>query len=87
MAKGNDLQRSLGQIEGSLTSLHQRVDEGFTAVTRRMDGLTEDVTVLKGDTSQAKGAIRVLMWLAPPLGAGLAWAGSALAKLMPWNGK
>ena len=74
MPNHSDIQRDLGRMEGKsdemgarLDRLEKIIEDGFAEVRR-------EISELKADKSERKGALAVLATVAGILGAALSWA-------------
>lgn len=83
-----DLQRSLGRVEGNQDGFRERMDrfertldEGFEKVGKALEKIDQRLTHIEGRESERKGAWRVIVTVAGIVSAAVAAGISAAIKL------
>ena len=74
---GEELQRSVGRVEGELSGLKDEVHE----IKEGMGTMQDDIKVIRDQLSQARGGWKATVFL----GGAAATVGGLLVKFWPWH--
>ena len=69
----DDLSRSLGWVEGELSSMKDRLDTAFDRFDTKLTLIESRLGNIEKAEAERKGAIRLAVWLAGMFGAALSW--------------
>ena len=80
----DDIMRAIGNLEGSVEALHKGLKANTEAIASFGQSMNGRIRYLEEDIHTARGALKVVKWVAPTLGAIAGYLG-AMFHIKGWS--